>query len=211
MQGYSLKYDQIYLNYESDYEQFGDTFLGVGWPREEDCNIRFKVLSEIIDFSENNVSVLDFGCGLSHFYEYLIKEKLLHKIDYLGLDISERYIKRSIEKYPKNKYYCKDILKEDFDFDFDYAILNGVFTQKFSLTQEEMFEFLQAIVKRVYKSCKKGISFNIMSNCVDFKKDGGFHLPMSDLCDFVTSQLTRDFVVRHDYGLYEYSVYIYKK
>ena len=208
-----MRYKEIYKNYESNYDQFGDTPMGVGWPKEKDCNVRFKVMSEVFGSLGSKVSVLDFGCGLSHFYKYLINENLSNKVEYIGLDISEKYIEKSKIKYPDNCYYCRDILKEgfDFDFDFDYAVLNGVFTQKFSLSQDEMFEFFKSIIKKVYHSCEKGIAFNVMSDCVDFKKDGAFHLPLSELCDFIVSDLTRDFVVRHDYGLYEYTVYVFKK
>jgi|APSaa5957512535_1039671.scaffolds.fasta_scaffold11231_5 SAM-dependent methyltransferase len=205
-----MTYKSIYKSYEEQYHQYGDSFKGVGWLRQEDCNKRFKVMSEIFYPNEENIKILDFGCGLSHFYEYLSNNKDLNGIEYLGLDISQEYIEASKKKFPNNKYYCKDILEGDFDFDFDYAVINGVFTQKFSMNDVEMFAFLSSIVEILYNASRKGVAFNVMSNYVDFKKDGAFHLSFEKLSNFIIDNLTKNFVIRHDYGLYEYTVYIYK-
>jgi hypothetical protein len=37
-----------------------------------------------------------------------------------------------------------------------------------------------------------------------------FHLPFDTLASFLTSELTRNFVFRNDYGLYEYTAYVYR-
>lgn len=36
-----------------------------------------------------------------------------------------------------------------------------------------------------------------------------FHLPIERATDFIASTLSRRFVVRQDYGLYEYTIYVY--
>ena len=45
---------------------------------------------------------------------------------------------------------------------------------------------------------------------VDWEKDFLFHLPLDTLAFFLTKELTRNFIIRNDYGLYEYTVYLYK-
>ena len=50
-----------------------------------------------------------------------------------------------------------------------------------------------------------------MSAQVEWKRDDLFHLPLDRLADFLSANLSRHFVIRNDYGLYEYTVYIYKK
>jgi len=206
-----MKYEIIYKNYEQQFQQHGNSFKGVGWPREEDCHKRFNVLAGLFSSTEVPVTVLDFGCGLSHFYEYLMEQKWKGKVDYLGLDISNQYIDSSKNKFPHNQYYCQNILEEPIDFDYDYVIINGVFTQKFSMTHSEMFSFVKLVLTELYRGCSHGIAFNLMSDYVDFKRDGAFHLSFGAIADFIVAELTNNFVIRHDYGLYEYTVYILKQ
>ena len=56
----------------------------------------------------------------------------------------------------------------------------------------------------------KGVAFNVMSKHVDWERDDLFHLPFDEMAGFVTRNLTRNFVIRNDYGLFEYTVYLYR-
>ena len=67
------------------------------------------------------------------------------------------------------------------------------------------------MITKLYEMCNKGIAFNVMSKDVDWERDDLFHLPLSDLSAFLTKEISRDFVIRNDYGLYEYTTYVYKK
>jgi SAM-dependent methyltransferase len=156
------------------------------------------------------VRLLDFGCGASHLYEY-IKREQLEWIEYAGLDISERFIDLSRRKFPENDYWCVDILTAPQDAlpRFDYAIMNGVFTERVDLAFEEMLQFFEQTVSRVFQTVDLGIAFNVMSKHVDWEREDLFHLPFDTLGGFLTASLTRNFVIRSDYGLYEYTAYVY--
>ena len=52
--------------------------------------------------------------------------------------------------------------------------------------------------------------FNVMSKQVDYERDDLFHLSVDKLSWFVKEQLSRKFVIRHDYALWDYTVYILK-
>jgi hypothetical protein len=49
-----------------------------------------------------------------------------------------------------------------------------------------------------------------MSKQVDWERDDLFYLSLDDLAKCLTSQVTRNFVIRNDYGLYEYTAYVYR-
>ncbi len=51
----------------------------------------------------------------------------------------------------------------------------------------------------------------MMSKDVDWEREDLFHLPLNVLSNFLTKEVTRDFIIRYDYGLYEYTTYLYKK
>jgi len=68
------------------------------------------------------------------------------------------------------------------------------------------------MIVRVYNSCNRGgVAFNVMSKDVDWEREDLFHLPLNVLSNFLTKEVTRDFIIRYDYGLYEYTTYLYKK
>jgi hypothetical protein len=56
----------------------------------------------------------------------------------------------------------------------------------------------------------KGLAFNVMSKHVDWERDDLFHLPLDVLADFLTKNLTRNYIIRNDYGRYAYTVYVYR-
>lgn len=204
------KYLSIVSHYESCLEEFGDTPLGVDWPNEEDANTRYRVMLEVIrPGASGKISLLDFGCGGSHLYGYILRRGL-GNIEYSGLDLSEKFIGLSRRKFPSLTYYCLDILDDQVSLpDFDYVVMNGVFTEKCDLSFEDMFAYFQALVSRVFDVARMGIAFNVMSKQVDWEREDLFHLPVDVLASFLTEYISRHFVIRHDYGLYEYTTYVY--
>lgn len=202
----------IMKHYEKCLDLYGDTHLGVDWPNKEDAKLRYSVMKDLIVQEDLNsrISLLDFGCGASHFFEYL-KDIDLNYVDYSGLDISSKFVTLSKDKFPGNNYYCVDILRNDIDLpQFDYAILNGVFTEKCDLSFEEMFSFFQAVLSRVFEKVNTGMAFNVMSKNVDWERDDLFHLSLDLLTEFLSKNISRKYIIRNDYGLYEYTVYVYK-
>jgi SAM-dependent methyltransferase len=210
------RYIEIIQHYESCLEKYGDTNLGVDWPKKEDANTRYEVMLDLINYNpiKNNsfskIKLLDFGCGASHLYEYIVKHRI-NNIKYCGLDLSEKFINLSKKKFPFNKYYCVDILDDDTNIpNFDYIIMNGIFTEKISLSFDEMFFYFTELIKKVFSKAEKGIAFNVMSKQVDWEREDLFHLPLDLLEDFLSKNISRNFIIRNDYGLYEYTTYVYR-
>lgn len=208
------KYKKIIDHYENCLDKYGDNHLGVDWPNKEDANKRYKVMLDIIKFNEDyykKVSLLDFGCGTSHLLDY-VQENKIKNIDYFGLDISEKFIDVAKGKYPNNIFYCLDILDTEISLNnFDYIIMNGVFTEKNSMTTNEMWQYFIKVIKIIFTKANKGLAFNVMSKNVDWERKDLFHVSHDKLTKFLCNDLTRDYIIRNDYGLYEYTVYVLKK
>ncbi len=81
---------------------------------------------------------------------------------------------------------------------------------KCDLSFDEMLAYFQAVVIRLFAKARIGVAFNVMSKQVDWERDDLFHLPLDILASFLTKNISRDFVIRHDYGLYEYTTYVYR-
>ena len=100
---------------ESFFERYGDCYLGVGWTkRQEDADTRYRVMLDLIAGDDRPATLLDFGCGASHLYEYLRRR-------HQRADISLQWPRLvapvpgacSRGKFPHVTYYELDILEDD--------------------------------------------------------------------------------------------------
>lgn len=203
------KYLDIVAHYEACLAQHGDTHLGVDWPKVEDVPKRHRVMLDVIRPGSAKVTLLDFGCGAAHLNEY-IREQALNHIEYAGLDLSEKFVHLAQSKFPENRFFRLDLLDDDASLPvFDYVVMNGVFTEKREMSFAEMLAYFKRLVPRVFAHARRGIAFNVMSKHVEWEREDLFHLPFDTLAEFLRQELTRHFVFRNDYGLYEYTTYVY--
>ncbi len=204
-------YTQLIAHYEACLAQHGDTHRGVDWPNSQDTATRYQVMLDVIRPAAQQLSVLDFGCGAAHLYEY-IQQQNLTNIDYAGLDLSPQFVALARAKFPSLPFYPTDILTENADDlpSFDYIILNGVLTEKRDMSFEEMWAYAAQLLHAVFARARIGIAFNVMSKQVDWEREDLFHVPLDLLANFLTRELSRHFVIRNDYGLYEYTTYVYR-
>jgi hypothetical protein len=206
-------YREIVRHYEGCLAQHGDSHRGVDWPNAADALKRYRVMLDVMrpGVTDNRPSLLDFGCGAAHLLDYIQTNKLDH-IGYTGLDLSDEFVNLSRSKFPGHTFIQGDALDPAFQLGlYDYVVMNGVFTEKRGLTFEEMNRFFCALLMKVFSSTRVGIAFNVMSKAVDWERDDLFHMPTDLLINFLCRNLSRHFVIRNDYGLYEYTVYVYKE
>jgi SAM-dependent methyltransferase len=203
-------YGAIIRATEERLRQHGDCHQGVGWPKAEDAETRYRVMLAVIRPQTPNPSILDFGCGAAHLYDYMQRNEIAN-FDYTGLDISPDFIDLCQSKHPGVTFQCADVLvSPDLLPVTDYVIMNGIFTEKRELSFESMLEYMQTTLKLIFSKVRIGIAFNVMSKQVDWERDDLFHLPMDVLANFLCRDVTRQFIFRNDYGLYEYTTYVYK-
>ncbi len=196
---------------ESFLEKHGDNWRGVGWTkRKEDVDKRYEVMLELIrNPGAEPVDVLDFGCGASGLLEYM-RERDIGHVNYHGLDISQKFLALSREKFPEIPYYEVDVMQAPEDLpSFDYVIMNGIFNSRWEIPLDEMQSYFETLVQRVFERARVGIAFNVMSKQVEWEREDLFHLPFDTLADYLARDVSRHFVIRHDYGLYEYTAYVY--
>jgi hypothetical protein len=74
-----------------------------------------------------------------------------------------------------------------------------------------MLEYWCTLIQRVFRFARVGLAFNVTSKYVDWEREDLFHLPLEAMASLVTQHLSRNIVIRHDYGLYEYTVYVYRE
>jgi SAM-dependent methyltransferase len=200
-------------HYERKLREHGDNHRGVDWPNRPDAEKRYDVMLDMIGSTASQASLLDIGCGLAHLYDRIVEKRWDTHLTYEGLDISPAFITACRRKHPQIRFHELDILAPASVLparQYDYVVLNGVFTEKLAMSHAEMSGFFQRMLATAFEFARKGVAFNVMSKHVDWERDDLFHLPFDEMAGFVTRNLTRNFVIRNDYGLFEYTVYLYR-
>jgi SAM-dependent methyltransferase len=201
-------------HYESKLREHGDNHRGVDWPNRADAEKRYDVMLDVISSTSISASLLDIGCGLAHLYERIVEKQRDTQLTYEGLDISPAFIAACRRKFPQITFHQVDILTPDSGLpaarQYDYVILNGVFTEKLAMSHSEMSNFFQRMLIAAFEFARKGVAFNVMSKHVDWERSDLFHLPFDEMAAFVTRNLSRNFVIRNEYGLFEYTVFLYR-
>jgi hypothetical protein len=94
---------------------------------------------------------------------------------------------------------------------FDYVVMNGLVHSRGNRTDAEMTSYLHELVTTMFTRARIGLAFNVMTKQVDWEREDLFHVPIDPLVTFLSREVTRHIVIRHDYGLWEYTVYAYRE
>lgn len=205
-----MNYKKIASFYEECFKKYGPTHSGLAWPNAEDMWLRHKIMLDLVKTTDG--SILDFGCGTGSLLKYLRLNNWENS--YIGIDINPDSVSFCQNEYGQDRlayFECMDILKDGKIPETDYTIINGVFTVKDTLTQDQMWDFMSSTIKKLFEKSKKGIAFNLMQEHVDYKKDNLFHVPFDKLADFLKKNLSRHYRFDSSYKLYEYTTYVYKE
>ncbi|GAB6888650.1 class I SAM-dependent methyltransferase [Desulfothermus okinawensis JCM 13304] len=205
------QYYRIIEHYEKCLFKFGPNYRGMDWPNQKDLNVRFQVMWELIKTcNDKKVTILDIGCGVGLFLDFLKQKNIVKTIEYIGLDISRHMIEHARKRHPGFLFIQKDILKDNTELKANYVIMNGLLTEKIDLSFDEMRKYAKRLIKKAFSIARDGIAFNVMSPFVDWFRNDLFYWSLDDICSFIVKECTRNFIIRHDYGLYEYTLYLYK-
>ena len=196
---------------EEDLVRYGDSWRGAGYKSEQEAEERYTLMLSVVREKQGPLSVLDVGCGFAHMLDHIQRHAEYRNIRYTGLDISSKYLSAAKARHPQADFILMDVLESDVALaQYDYVLMNGLFNYRGPIDQDSMQQYWQQLVSVVYSHCRCGIAFNVMSKIVDWERDELFHLPFDTMARFIAANLSRWFVIRHDYRAYEYTTYVYR-
>ncbi len=206
------RYSLIARHYEACLAEHGDTAKGVDWPDPHEARLRYDVmLSMLPPPGATRPSLLDLGCGAGHMLAHMQEVGSWAHVAYHGADLSPVFIELCRTKFPGLPFVATDAIASPESLPMvDYTVLNGVFTVKRELEFEEMWGFVRQLLRAAWSRTRTALAFNVMSTQVDWERTDLFHMPMDLLGAFLKSELSRHFHIRHDYGLYEYTCFVYR-
>jgi SAM-dependent methyltransferase len=192
----------IIERYEKRFAEFGEDIRTLASGTKERQLTRFNVMREM--GIEPGSSVLDLGCGFADFYAFLQDQGV--EVDYTGYDISPAFIATASKKFPEANFKVCDIQDDEDTRKFDYIVCSQVFNN--SLAHEDMGDVAKDVLSLCYDRMNKGMAFDFISSHVDYRRDGLHYHSPEQVFSFCKG-LSKRVCLRHDYPLFEFTVYVY--
>jgi len=117
------KLNLLNQNFYTEIGQYFNHTRNYSWEGWDKLLENIKLIME-----ENDLDVLDLGCGNARFLEFLLKQEFITK-SYFGLDNSDFLLEKATEKVSHYNYNSFEFLKTDLLFE-DWKLDNS---QRFSL------------------------------------------------------------------------------
>ena len=199
---------QVNNYYSQKIIENGATPQGVDWNSVQSQELRFEVLSSVIN-KTSNFSILDYGCGFGSMYDYF---KLKYTdFNFIGFDISQEMINEALKRNT-NDNASKWITLLNPSDTFDFTIASGIFNVKLENSQSDWLNYILETIQKLNKISKKGFSFNVLTKYSDkeFMKDYLYYADPLYLFDFCKSHFSKNVALLHDYNLYEFTIIVRK-
>lgn len=187
--------------YSSLLAEHGLHARSLNWGSEESQAKRFRVLSQVAEL--NNQYILDVGCGLGDYYQWLKAQK--KDVHYHGIDITPGMIETATSRFPGVKFDVGTIDTINETGEVDYSFASGIFY----LVENEPFSFMKATISKMFTVSRKAIAFNTLSDWATVKTNDEFYASPIETLEFCHS-LSPYVTIRHDYHPADFTIYIYK-
>jgi SAM-dependent methyltransferase len=188
--------------YEERFKEKGEDVSTVGWKTREEQALRFRILCEVGDL--RNATVCDVGCGFGDLLDYLAGTVSADR--YTGLEIAPSLLARARTKHPGATFACVDLLQDEYSRQSDYFLLSGALTYKV----RDNMAVAARMMERMFALCRKGTALNFLTSDVNYQLDRNYHYDPEAMLGLARN-LTRWVKLRHDYPLWEFTLYLYKE
>ena len=196
---------EIIKSYQDLFSQFGYSPKSLGWNKGKQF-LRFHQLTA--DFNLGNSSILDVGCGFGDLVQYL-NAIGIDEFEYVGVDFVEEFV---AEARLRNVSEKSVFVHEDFkcfnpERTFDYVLASGTFNH--FIEGVDKYSFLESNIKQMLKFCTGAVSFDLLSDKVDFSYDHNFnYCPLKVL--EIAYGFSRNVVLKNNYFPFEFGITILK-
>lgn len=194
--------------YSEKLARHGETPQGVDWNGENSQALRFEQLCKIIDV-RSQFSLNDLGCGYGALHDFLSSR--FSGFSYSGIDVSESMIRTAEQRY-QGADKARFVLSSEPDNVADYGVASGIFNVRLGRSDAEWREYVEATLDTLDRTSRRGFAFNCLTSYADADKmrDDLYYADPCVLFDLCKRLYSRNVVLLHDYGLYEFTVLVRK-
>lgn len=198
--------EKVIERYSTRFAEYGYSPKTLGWDKGKQ-NVRYETLLK--GFELQGKKILDIGCGFGDANIHL--KSLGVDYNYTGIDLVDVLVAKGKEIYAQDtniNFVVGDFLSYQFNEEFDIIIASGIFNFKMEGNNANQ-QFICDVIGKAFSMCREGISFDFLSNKVDYELAHTFH---SDPCDILNLfySYTRCIVLNNDVMPFEFTMAGYK-
>jgi len=183
--------------------------MAVSSESQEHKRLRFSRIKGLFQ-ADTACSIHDVGMGIADLNAYLLEAMPGSEFDYSGSEILAEYVDAARTRFPELQFFHRDIAEHVPEDRYDWVVMSGVFHQRRESSIRDWEAFSQRIIRNAFAMARKGIAFNFVSPFVDFYQTQVYYCNLPKLLNFINDDLSRFFQLRHDYALFEFTVYVYQ-
>jgi SAM-dependent methyltransferase len=142
-------------------------------------------------------TVLDVGCGLAHYYEFLRARGT--RVNYIGYDLVPPFIEANRERFPEAQFELRDVTREAITHTPDYVVMCQVFN----------VAVVKTALKAAFEAARVGVSIDMLSKYVNFEEPHLCYFSPEEMFGYA-KLLTKFVKLRHDYLPHHFTLFLYK-
>jgi SAM-dependent methyltransferase len=191
--------------YSAKLREYGATARGVDWTGEDSQQLRFDRLLELIGDDHGAFSINDYGCGYGALVDALARR--YSGFRYAGYDISPAMVAEATARYAGEERAAFTSNRDEL-LRADFTVASGIFNVKLETEPEVWFAYVLDTIATMVRLSERAIAFNALTSHADaeYKRPDLFYADPAELLDHCLRTHSRDILLRHDYGLYEFTV-----
>lgn len=202
----TLKIDKIAQQYEQAFKENGRTPKSVFCPKGRQ-ELRYSKMLAGLELE--NHSILDFGSGLAHLYEFLSSN--IKNFQYVGVDICDDFLADCQKRFPsQNSTFLHLNDFKQLNARYDYTISVGTFNLEYHEDPSLNWKFITESLNSLWDVTDEAMILNWMTDRVDFKQEGAFHLAPEKIIDWGCKLYSKRFLIDQSYMPYEYHITFFK-
>lgn len=194
--------------YADKVRRLGATAAGADWKDKEGQDTRFEQLAKITRGGKQG-SFVEIGCGWGAFAAWARERGL--EINYTGYDVCSEMIAAANDVFrgaPNVRFQQGSSPIET----ADYVVASGIFNVRFEYSDEDWNGYVDRTVDEMARAARIGFAFNCLTGFSDAdRKEARLFYPFpGDMFDRCLRRHGRHAALLQDYGLYEFTILIWK-
>ncbi len=196
--------DAVRRRYQERIALHGVTMASLSTGGEAKQRARYAVHDSVV--CTPNPSILDVGCGLGLFYDYLTGQG--KRCAYHGYDIVPEYVAECRKRHPEARFEVRNIFDEGIDGHYDHIFLCQVLNNRF--VASDNLRVIQTAIALAFEHCRVCASIDMMSTYVDYRDEHLYYYSPEGVFAFA-KRLTRRVALRHDYRGFEFCIQLFRE
>ncbi len=187
--------------YEAKLRDYGTTHSGVDWNSRESQLLRFSRLLDVVESPSRRYSLVDFGCGYGELAHMLAERG--DDVDYTGYDVSSDMIAAATPIAGARFTAVRDELVPA-----DYCVASGLFNLRLAHDVETWEQYVWECIDELAALSTHGFSFNVLTGWSDpeLLRDDLYYASPEGFLKECARRYGRHVALRHDYGLWEFTM-----